>query len=72
MLFRSGAYPEFELGAVPPLGGAKNDVVVVDHRIHEAGSVVFEAGSHDESLRMNAADLVNLAGARVADICVGA
>ena len=64
-----GAYPEFELGAVPPLGGAAGDLVLVDQRIHDAGSVVFEAGAHDQSLRMKAIDLVSVLDARVADIC---
>jgi Ala-tRNA(Pro) deacylase len=63
-------YPEFELGAVPPLGGARSDPVVVDPLLAEHPSVVFEAGSHDESIRIAAADLVRVTSARVADICV--
>jgi Ala-tRNA(Pro) deacylase len=62
-------YPEFELGAVPPLGGGHVDLVVVDAKVAERESVVLEAGSHDESLRIATVDLVRLAGARVADIC---
>jgi Ala-tRNA(Pro) deacylase len=65
-----GAYPEFELGAVPPVGGAQGDPVLVDRRVRDAGSVVFEAGVHDQSLRMAAGDLVSVAKAQVADICV--
>ena len=61
-------YPEFELGAVPPLGGGRDDPVVVDTRLAERDSVVLEAGSHEQSVRMKAADLVRLAGAQVADI----
>ena len=61
-------YPEFELGAVPPLGGAHRDEVIVDRRVAERDTVVLEAGSHDESIRLATADLVRLAGARVADI----
>jgi Ala-tRNA(Pro) deacylase len=60
-------YPEFELGAVPPLGG-RRDPVVVDSRVADRESVVIEAGSHDESLRLAAADLVHVAGAAVTDI----
>lgn len=66
-----GAYPEFELGAVPPVGGAKGDPVLVDRRVRDAGSVVFEAGTHEQSLRMRSEDLVSVAAARVADICAG-
>lgn len=65
----AGAYPEFELGAVPPVGGAHADPVLVDSRIRDAGAVVFEAGAHDQSLRMDAHDLVSVAQARVLDIC---
>jgi Ala-tRNA(Pro) deacylase len=62
-------YPEFELGAVPPLGGSKRDKVVVDSRLAERDSVVLEAGVHDESLRLSASDLVRVTRAEVADIC---
>jgi Cys-tRNA(Pro) deacylase len=60
-------YPEFDLGAVPPLGG-RRDPVVVDRRIAERESVVLEAGSHDESIRVARDDLVRATGAKVADI----
>ena len=62
-------YGEFELGAVPPLGGASRDRVLLDRRLAERESVVVEAGSHDESVRMGTADLVRLTGAEVADLC---
>ncbi len=61
-------YPEFELGAVPPVGGGRRDPVVIDMRVAERDSVVLEAGSHDESVRVSTADLVRISGASVADI----
>jgi len=61
-------YPEFELGAVPPVGG-RDDGVVVDRRIAALERVVFEAGVHDRSARVRTADLVIRAAARVADVC---
>jgi Ala-tRNA(Pro) deacylase len=61
-------YPEFELGAVPPVGGPK-DPIVVDRRIADLDKVVFEAGAHDRSVRIAAADLVAWPSARVADVC---
>jgi Ala-tRNA(Pro) deacylase len=60
-------YPDFDLGAVPPFGG-KADPVLVDVRLAERDSVVLEAGSHERSVRMKAADLVRLTGAQVGDI----
>ncbi len=62
-------YPDFELGAVPPLGGARKDPVIVDSRLAERGSIVLEAGSHEQSVRLSASDLVRAANAQVADIC---
>jgi Ala-tRNA(Pro) deacylase len=61
-------YPEFELGAVPPLGGARRDPVLVDLQLTDRESVVIEAGSHDESLRLATTDLVQVAGAALASI----
>ena len=62
-------YPEFELGAVPPLGGARRDPVLVDRRLSQLDSLVVEAGSHEQSLRIQTADLMRLTEAQVADIC---
>jgi Ala-tRNA(Pro) deacylase len=64
----TGAYPDFELGAVPPVGGPV-DPVLVDRRVAAEPTVVFEAGSHEHSVRLDTASLVTLANARVADIC---
>ncbi len=61
-------YPMFELGAVPPLGGP-DDPVLVDRHTAERDSVVVEAGTHRESLLMKTADLITLTHARVAEIC---
>jgi prolyl-tRNA editing enzyme YbaK/EbsC (Cys-tRNA(Pro) deacylase) len=33
-------------------------------------SIVLEAGTHDESLRLRTADLVRIANAQIADVCV--
>jgi Ala-tRNA(Pro) deacylase len=62
-------YPEFELGAVPPFGGAHRDRVVIDSRLAERDTVTLEAGSHDESIRLAASDLVKVTNASIADIC---
>jgi Ala-tRNA(Pro) deacylase len=64
----AGAYPMFELGAVPPFGGPAGDRAILDRRLVEKGTVVIEAGTHSESLRVTAQDLVTVTGAEVADI----
>src|SRR5881398_288559 len=62
-------YPEFELGAVPPFGGTDRDRVLVDPRIAEQPSVVLEAGTHEQSVRLATADLLELTKAEVVDVC---
>ncbi len=61
-------YPEFELGAVPPFGGGA-EPVLVDNRLAEHEHVVFEAGTHDTSLRLRTTDLASLTEARLLDLC---
>src|SRR5262249_47314666 len=60
-------YPGFELGAVPPFGG-RDDHVLVDERLAGRDSVVVEAGSHNRSGRLKAADLAHLTRGQGADI----
>jgi Ala-tRNA(Pro) deacylase len=62
-------FPDFDLGAVPPLGGARHEPVLVDRRVAERDAIVLEAGSHEQSIRLKPADLVRAADAQVADIC---
>jgi prolyl-tRNA editing enzyme YbaK/EbsC (Cys-tRNA(Pro) deacylase) len=52
---------------VPPFGG-RQDHVLVGEGLAVRDSVVVEAGSHDRSVRLKAADLVCLTEAQVADI----
>ncbi len=65
----AAAYPMFELGAVPPVGGPVHDRTIVDRRLAMLDSVVLEAGSHNESVRMQVRDLLKLAEAEIADLC---
>ena len=61
-------FPEFELGAVPPVGGGRADPVFLDGTLSELDELVFEAGSHDESVRLGAQDLRRIADVRIVDI----
>jgi len=65
----AATYPMFEVGAVPPVGGPVRDRTIVDHKLAMLDSVVLEAGSHNESVRMQVKDLLLLAEAEIADIC---
>ena len=62
-----GAYPEFELGAVPPMGGPY-DRVLVDQRLFESTFIVLDAGTHNESIRLRTGDLLSVAEAEVVDV----
>ena len=66
-----GAYPGFELGAVPPFGGPSGDRVIVDQGLACEDEVVLEAGTHDRSVKLHMRDLLALSGAEVADVAVG-
>jgi Ala-tRNA(Pro) deacylase len=63
-----GAYPQFELGAVPPFGGPAGDQVVIDRSLTNIDHVVFDGGVHDTALRMRTEDLIAIAEAQTADI----
>lgn len=65
----AGAYPMFELGAVPPFGGPSRDRTIVDRQLAEQQSIMLEAGSHSESVRIKTHDLLSLTKAELADIC---
>ena len=65
----AGAYPAFELGAVPPVGGPSGDRVAIDRRLADRETLVLEAGSHLESVRVGTKDLLVLAGAEIGDLC---
>ncbi len=64
------AFPMFEVGAVPPVGGGHPNRTVIDRRLAEQASVVLEAGSHEESIRIRTTDLLVQALAEVGDICL--
>ncbi|HEX2496067.1 MAG TPA: YbaK/EbsC family protein [Gaiellaceae bacterium] len=65
----AAAYPGFDLGAVPPLGGPAGDTVVLDLSLTRHVRLVFEAGTHEESVRLRTDDLVNLTHATIGDVC---
>jgi Ala-tRNA(Pro) deacylase len=63
-------FPDYEVGAVPPLGPAWVDVHVVDRRLLTYNRVLCSAGDHRHSLLLDAEDLVRATHALVADVCV--
>jgi Ala-tRNA(Pro) deacylase len=62
------AYPMYELGAVPPFGVPCGDRVLLDGRLAQLDSVITEAGSHSESIRLRTRHLLELTAAEVGDL----
>ena len=54
---------------IPIINRWRRDPVVIDSRLAGRESLVLEAGSHEESVRIAADDLVRVGGAQLADIC---
>jgi Ala-tRNA(Pro) deacylase len=65
----SGAYPEFELGAIPSAADLHRDRVLLDIRLCGLEDVVLEAGTHDRSIRIGTSDLIEVSDARIANLC---
>lgn len=53
-------YPECETGAMPPLGPLYGQRVFVDKRLAADPEIVFNAGTHDEAIRMRYEDFTRI------------
>jgi Ala-tRNA(Pro) deacylase len=51
-------FPDFELGALPPLGSLLGAPLFVDEEVLQHETVVFAAGSQTESVQLKTADLL--------------
>jgi Ala-tRNA(Pro) deacylase len=54
------AFPDVEVGAMSPFGNLYNVPVVVDKELSAAGDIVFNAGSHTDTIKMKYADFAAL------------
>lgn len=61
-----GLFPGCELGAMPPLGNLYGLPVWVDEALARDETIVFNAGTHREALRMAFADFARLVAPRIA------
>lgn len=66
-----GAFPECELGAMPPFGNLYGMPIYVDDRLLEDEEIVFNAGSHSELIRMSYDDFERLTVPKVVHISRG-
>jgi Ala-tRNA(Pro) deacylase len=53
-------FPDCEVGAMPPFGSLYNTRVFVEEMVTEVDDLCFNAGSHEQILRMNSADFIKL------------
>lgn len=61
-----GLFPGCELGAMPPFGNLFGLPVYVDERLADDKSIVFNAGTHTEAIRMEFADFERLVAPTIA------
>ena len=59
-------FPDCELGAMPPFGNLYGMRVIVDERLGEAETILFNAGTHTEAVAMAYTDFVDLVQPEVA------
>ncbi len=62
-----GLFPDCEIGAMPPFGNLYDLQVYVDTSLAEQPHIVFQAGSHVETIRMAYRDFANLVQPKVVD-----
>ena len=63
----SSLFPDCELGAMPPFGNLYHLEVWIDDSLRNRSSIVFNAGSHVETIQMNYADFERLVGPKTSN-----
>ena len=63
----AAAFPDCEIGMMPPFGQLYGVEMWVDCRLTLGLRFVFEAGTHSDAIKMDAVDYVRLANAQIAD-----
>ena len=64
----AAAFPDCEVGAMPPFGNLYNLPVYVDTTLAEDETIVFQAGTHTDTMSMRYADFERLVQPTVADL----
>jgi Ala-tRNA(Pro) deacylase len=60
-------FPDCDVGAMPPFGNLYNVPVYLDRSLAEEPYMVFQAGSHHDTMRIAMADYLRLASPTVGD-----
>jgi Ala-tRNA(Pro) deacylase len=61
------AFPDCDVGAMPPFGNLYNIPVYVDRRLVEDNTIVFQAGTHTATISIKYADYARVVKPIVAD-----
>jgi Ala-tRNA(Pro) deacylase len=64
----TGLFPDCDVGAMPPFGNVYRLPVYVDSALARDEEIVFNAGTHQDTIRMKYADFARLVRPRVGDI----
>ena len=63
-------FPDAEVGAEPPFGNLYNLPMLIDTHLADRDEIVFQAGTHRQTIRMKYADYASLTEARIEDLAV--
>ena len=61
-------FPDFELGAIPPLGEMLPAPEIVDRPVLDHDRVLCNGGDHSHSVLLDPREIVRVSGAQVADV----
>jgi len=62
----AGLFPQCEPGAMPPFGNLYNLPVLVDETLTRDATIIFNAGTHTQTVKMRYADFARLVKPKVA------
>lgn len=60
-------FPDVEIGAMSPFGNLYDVPVAVDRELSEVPEIVFNGGSHSETIKLAYADFARLVGPKIGD-----
>ena len=66
----AGMFPKCEAGAMPPFGNLYNLAVYVDHSLTRDEDIVFNAGTHTQTVKMKYTDFARLVQPKVVSVAV--
>ncbi len=64
----AAGFPQFELGAVPPLSNVTGLPIYIDKRLINHETILFNGGTHTDSIKMTVHDFINVGEVAAVDI----